>query len=239
MLRLLVQQLIWLTPVRVKSVLMTLGAGTLLRGVYGKYDAELLFQRRWVAEFEANKSKVLEYWNRYRCLDEVKSICNTSHDTTILDVGCGISTVLHWLEGRRFGIDPLAHEYSRLYHYPAGVRVTTAVAEDLPFTTESFDVVFCTNVLDHVTDQDKAMDEMFRVLAQRGHFVLTVEIFNQRRRRDAAHPHSLTKQGVYSLLSGRFDIVLEKESPWIGLRAYVSGSKTSTRNEIIIVSEKG
>ena len=39
---------------------------------------------------------------------------------------------------------------------------------DLPFDDESFDVVFCNHVLEHIEDDKKAMNELFRVLKPGG-----------------------------------------------------------------------
>ena len=38
----------------------------------------------------------------------------------------------------------------------------------LPFENESFDVVFCNHVLEHIEDDKKAMSELFRVLKKGG-----------------------------------------------------------------------
>ena len=39
---------------------------------------------------------------------------------------------------------------------------------DLPFENDSFDVVFCNHVLEHIEDDKKAMSELFRVLKKGG-----------------------------------------------------------------------
>ena len=39
---------------------------------------------------------------------------------------------------------------------------------DLPFKDESFDVVFCNHVLEHIPDDAKALSELFRVLKKNG-----------------------------------------------------------------------
>ncbi|MBT3741282.1 Methyltransferase domain-containing protein [Polaribacter sp. Hel1_33_78] len=39
---------------------------------------------------------------------------------------------------------------------------------DLPFKDNSFDVVFCNHVLEHITDDKKAMQELFRVMKKGG-----------------------------------------------------------------------
>lgn len=204
-----------------------------------KYAAELSFQRVWAGEFRENKLKVLEYWRRYRFLDEVTRICGLNDGMRILDVGCGISTVLHFLDGERFGIDPLADEYLSLYDYPQGFSIKKGYGEDIDFPDGHFDVVFCSNALDHTSDPRKSVEEMRRVLRSGGFLVLTVELFPKRRKsRDSAHPHSFTRSEVHSLCRSGFKYVFEGESPWIGLQRYVRGIRRSRRRELVMILKK-
>ncbi len=227
-------------PAPIKSALKFLGFDNLVSFLFNtkKYTTELAFQMEWAREFKDNRSKVLEYWKKYRYLDDMDTICKITEDTRVLDVGCGISTVLHYIKGKRFGIDPLADEYLKLYEYPKEINIKKAFGEDIPFSDKYFDVIFCSNVLDHVTNPQKIIDEIHRVLKPSGHFLLTVEIFEEKTMRDPAHPHSLTKEMVYLLLEGRFKRIFERESPWMGLRAYVNGSRESRNKELITILKK-
>jgi SAM-dependent methyltransferase len=139
-----------------------------------KETIELAYQVEWVREFQNNRSKVLEHWRRYREFDQALTLCDISDSSRILDVGCGISTVLHFLPGERHGVDPLADEYKKLYSYPTGISVQKAFGEELPFPDQYFDVVFCSNVLDHVVDPQRVVQEIRRVLQPDGCLVLTV-----------------------------------------------------------------
>ncbi|SFH89811.1 class I SAM-dependent methyltransferase [Halpernia frigidisoli] len=49
---------------------------------------------------------------------------------------------------------------------------------DLPFENESFDVVFCNHVLEHIEDDRKAMSELFRVLKPGGWGIIQVPMKN-------------------------------------------------------------
>ena len=49
---------------------------------------------------------------------------------------------------------------------------------DLPFDDESFDVVFCNHVLEHIVDDCKAMSELFRVLKKGGWGIMQVPMKN-------------------------------------------------------------
>ena len=48
---------------------------------------------------------------------------------------------------------------------------------DIPFKEEEFDVVFCNHVLEHVTDDRKAMDEIYRVMKKGGWGILQIPLF--------------------------------------------------------------
>lgn len=48
--------------------------------------------------------------------------------------------------------------------------------QDLPFADNSFDLIICNHVLEHVFDEKKAMRELFRVLTKDGRAILQVPI---------------------------------------------------------------
>ena len=45
---------------------------------------------------------------------------------------------------------------------------------DLPFENESFDIIFCNHVLEHIPDDTKAMQELYRVLKPGGMAILQI-----------------------------------------------------------------
>ncbi len=87
------------------------------------------------------------------------------HDEWVLDIGCGIGLYLERLAGspeRAFGV-----EYDAGRAAEAGRRlksVVRAAAESLPFPSASFDLVLSHEVLEHVVDDQAAVQEMTRVL---------------------------------------------------------------------------
>ncbi len=226
------------TPQPIKSILKLFGVKKLLSFISDKYTAELAFQIAWANEFKKNKDRVLAYWEKYRYLDDIKNICKFEPTTKILDVGCGISTVLHFIKGQRYGIDPLADEYKKSYTFPSDISIQKAWSENIPFQDNFFDVVFCTNALDHVTNPSKALSEIHRVLRKNGLFVLTIEIFKENIKRDLAHPHSMTEKDVERLWQEKFKKIFERESPWIGMRNFVNHTGTTENKELIVILEK-
>lgn len=178
---------------------------------------------------------MLEYWRQFRFLDEILRVVQPTHNSRSLDVGCGISTVLQYLPGYRFGIDPLADKYRAIYNYPNDISIQRAYGEDIPFEDNAFDFVVCSNCIDHTADPVQAIREIQRVLRNTGYFVLTCEVFSQSKgRRNTAHPHSMTEESLLQLVD-RFALIRHWDSPWFGLQGYVVGDSPTSRREHIVL----
>jgi SAM-dependent methyltransferase len=227
-----------LRRLRQKPICRTI-ASPLCRRLEDKKTAELAFQLNWAKEFSRNRDLVERYWRKYRYLNELEQLCEFTPHTRVLDVGCGISTVLHYVKGERVGVDPLGDIYNRIYRYPPGIIVIGAPGERLPLPDASFDVAFCSNVLDHVDQPAGVISEIRRVLRPAAVLLLTVEVFPQVMLRDPAHPHCFTTQDVHEFLATGWDRLLEGESPWIGLRNFVSGDRDpQSRREMVLILRK-
>lgn len=207
----------------------------------GKEDWEFDWQRtEWCSLYQnpETKEKVLEYWNNFRHLNDIRRHVAITGDTRILDVGCGISTVLHYLPGRRYGIDPLAERYKSIYEYPKEIEIRSGYGEAIPFTDGYFDIVISSNCIDHTENPVKTMGEMRRVLKPGGHVLLTCEVFNASLgERNAGHPHSLTLHELETLTNG-FETVEKWDSPWYGLQNYVLGRPATSQREHIFLLKK-
>jgi len=96
------------------------------------------------------------------------------NNARILDVGCGDATVLSSLNrGERFGTDIS----STILDYAAankGIRLTQAYGDHLPFADNSFDVVTCMEVLEHVPNPPDIIAELRRVTKRDGKVLITV-----------------------------------------------------------------
>ena len=93
----------------------------------------------------------------------------------VLDIGCGDSGVLIALAeqgGRCAGIEldekALARSAIRAGEHGVELDLRRGVAEALPWPDASFDLVILDNVLEHVTDRPKTLQEIRRVLAPGG-----------------------------------------------------------------------
>lgn len=101
-------------------------------------------------------------------------------DSRVLDLGCGRGGVveLFWRDVRlAAGLDP--DQPSLAEHRAPGMPILRGVGERLPFTGESFDLVVCLWVLEHLKDPQTVLREVRRVLRPGGHFVfLTPNLSN-------------------------------------------------------------
>lgn len=226
------------TPAPIKTIFKKMGIVKLWRSTYDKYDAELTFQKTWATIFKNNREKALEYYKKYRFFDDIVAICGIDDGTKILDIGCGISTILHYIKGEKTGLDPLAEEYKELYEYPSDINVIKGFGENIPFADEYFDAVISTNNLDHVTDPQKTVNEINRVLRTGGFFILTVEFFETNVERDLAHPFSFTIKDIHDLLAAKFDVIFEKEATMIGIQNYIQGINDVGARELTIIAKK-
>lgn len=85
----------------------------------------------------------------------------------LLDAGCGNQPFADWYA-------PLVTDVIALDAAPLDGVSVLGFADELPFAAACFDSVLCTEVLEHVTDAERACRELFRVLRPGGHLVMTV-----------------------------------------------------------------
>ncbi|TMC52637.1 MAG: class I SAM-dependent methyltransferase [Chloroflexi bacterium] len=122
------------------------------------------------------------YRERYRGIrpawrssgDQLEAVVR-SHITPssqVLDLGCGRGGVveLFWRDvGLAIGLDPDTPSLSE--HRSGGMPVIRGLGEQLPFAAESFDLIVCVWVLEHLKDPAATLREVHRVLRPKGHFV--------------------------------------------------------------------
>jgi SAM-dependent methyltransferase len=106
--------------------------------------------------------------------DQLESIVRgyVTRDSNVLDLGCGRGGVAEviWRDVRlAAGVDP--DMASLTGHRSKGMPVVRAVAGNLPFASDSFDIVVSVWVLEHLADPLEAFIEVRRVLRPGGHFV--------------------------------------------------------------------
>src|SRR6202165_3667238 len=93
-------------------------------------------------------------------------------ESCVLDPGCGRGGVmeLFWRDVKfAAGLDPDSPSLTE--HRAPGMPILRGVGERLPFAGESFDLIVCLWVLEHLKEPLKVLSEVRRVLRPGGHFV--------------------------------------------------------------------
>jgi SAM-dependent methyltransferase len=204
---------------------------------------------RW----EKCKSLEREWWKRWRSrsdmarvreelterADRIEKIIRKYHSSNgslrILQIGPGGNGEVHFMAGERYAVDPLASFFKE--NFPElmdpEVRFVDGMGEKLPYEDSYFDVILIINVLDHCSDPDKVMQEIYRCLRGKGLLILEVNIYSRIvsvlhsifNFIDREHPHALTRGYLRSRFSGGFEL-LEESSAYIPLPEYDILKKT-------------
>jgi len=123
------------------------------------------------------------YWwlaGKYRIIDDVvgRSLSPAARERRVLDLGCGPGNLLDYLaphgriHGSDFSSDALRFCSNRGYR-----RLFRADFHSLPVLADSFDLVTCIDVIEHLEDDRRALGELRRILRPGGVLVVTVPAF--------------------------------------------------------------
>lgn len=108
--------------------------------------------------------------------------------TRFLDIGCNGGFIVEAARERGFeayglDIDPVSIDYARR-HYPAN-RFVLSTLEDYAQSAPRFDLIYCSEVIEHLADPRGFIDTLFDLLTPGGLFFLTTpDISHWRRARD-------------------------------------------------------
>lgn len=115
------------------------------------------------------RSKDWNYIHYYFLNQDIKSALETYAKGDFLDLGCGNKPYESWykpLTTSQIGCDIIQSDKNRVD--------VLCPATALSFEDNSFDSILCTQVLEHVFEHDKLINEVFRVLRPGGNIILTV-----------------------------------------------------------------
>lgn len=150
----------------------------------------------------------------------------------VLEVGCGEGILLRRLSSplagcRLTAVDVAAGELVAARRNVPSAALSVASVYSLPFRATTFDLVLCSEVLEHLTEPERALEEIGRV--GRRHFLFSVpneplwRVLNLCR---GAYPRTLGnppghvrhwgRKGFLRLLAGRFEVeAVRCPLPWI------------------------
>lgn len=144
------------------------------------------------------------YWNNYLThLPPHLQYNLKNKNLTILDMGCGPAGIFMVLERHTVDcVDPLLPYYIHLdifdpCWYPNASFYAASAEQWTPH--KQYDIIFCTNALDHMKDWEIAVNRMASWLKARGFLVVSVDIPSrvmgtllQIANLDPLHPHKIT-----------------------------------------------
>jgi 2-polyprenyl-3-methyl-5-hydroxy-6-metoxy-1,4-benzoquinol methylase len=138
----------------------------------------------------------------------------------ILDVGVGLGRLMSMIDGKdldKHGID-ISLNYLR-YASEKNIKVSMSLAENLPYDDKVFDMIVCTDVLEHVLDINLALTEMLRCLKDGGILIIRVpykedlgKYLQPSCKYDYVHLRNFDEHNLYSMLSKVFGLFVLEHS---------------------------
>lgn len=139
-----------------------------------------------------------------------REVSNASQRNRVLDIGCGDAYLIAQIQSlctEVRGIDSEAQAVALandiLQNHPH-CKVVQGDCYHLPFDDDYFDIVLCTDVIEHLTDPQSCLREIRRVLNDKGILVMTTPKFRPDRKWDERHEKEYTSQELEKMLSQQF-----------------------------------
>ncbi len=174
---------------------------------------EVKWWKRYLADKDPGTYLVWkkDYWQQL--ISELNTL-NILSDSKVLDAGCGPAGVFIALDDYQVkAVDPLLDAYKGLPHfrpesYP-NVRFETNAIESL--SSEQFDVVFCLNAINHVSDIHLAYDKLCAAVKDGGYLVVSIDAHRSGFLKkifkalpgDVLHPHQYDLKEYEDFLTNR------------------------------------
>lgn len=174
---------------------------------------------------QTRRERVLEYVDRL----------GLPEGSAALDLGCGAGLVCADLLGRGyrvFGLDvaqnmiDLAQKHCAEAGYTSGIVLQVGDAEALEFEDDTFDLIIAMGLVEYITWDRWALQEMHRVLKPGGHLIVTAP--NRVRISELVHPLRWLRRGIRSLQKKIFRKTAPSTSS--NKKKHSSSSKTFERH---------
>jgi len=110
---------------------------------------------------------------RFKPSSRLLNLLSLSPDYLLLDAGGGTGNFANAIRGMVKGVIVADSAHAMLRHATSkGLDAVCTPVEDLPFSSNSFNRIIMMDTLHHVLDQQKTINELWRVLTPGGHLVI-------------------------------------------------------------------
>jgi ubiquinone/menaquinone biosynthesis C-methylase UbiE len=199
-----------------------------------KYDEELSY---WKERYTKEGAKLGHAHYKQLMLAISGESENFFSDKIVADFGCGPRGSLQWMTNAkmRIGIDVLVDQYMELGIAKHNVTYVRSSETEIPLPTGYLNVIFTINSIDHVSDVDRMLDEIFRVLRPGGLFAASLNLDEPP---TPTEPATLTEDFIYQKIVPRLHLTRCKVAPrYVGGDTYkylidwaVSGLEPASRS---------
>jgi len=131
-----------------------------------------------------------------KIIELIREIINFNRNPIkLIDIGCGDGYLLKEIakdfpQIDLFGIDLSENRVETAKKFVPRAVFKTGDAQDVPFKDETFDIVVCSEVIEHCPDDMKVLAELYRILKTNSFLILTV-------------PNLYTLESISKLLIGK------------------------------------
>ena len=150
-------------------------------------------------------------------LSALRTLLRNLEADRILEVGCGTGRWLGDLSPERcqgVGLDPSSGMLREAGKRPHHFQLVRGRSEQLPFSAETFDLVFCVNAIHHFDDPQGFVSEAHRVVGPAGALAVV-----------GSDPHGRREEWyIYDVFEGTYQTDLVRFPTWDGIKNWMTAS---------------